>query len=83
MTGWEKAEARYDAWRTAAPSEPRYGWAEFEDYVADNPDCGWDPNDEDDLTAFIDMMEEEDGEAAIDRYEADRDDDDRAYWKGL
>lgn len=87
MTSWQVAEARYDAWRTAAPSEPRYGWAEFEEYVGDNPECGWDPNDEGDLTEFIDMMERDAAEAkadaAIDRIEADRADDDRDYWGGL
>ncbi|HEY7823028.1 MAG TPA: hypothetical protein VIG24_09355 [Acidimicrobiia bacterium] len=81
------AEARYDEWRTAAPPEPRYGWDEFAQWLTDNPDSSWDADSQDDLDAFIDMMEQQDadarGEAAAERAEADRDDDDRDYWGGL
>jgi hypothetical protein len=87
MTSWELVEAGFDAWRTAAPPEPRFGWDEFARWVDENPDTHWELDNEDHLTAFIEMMEREVEEAradaTIDRIEADRDDDDRDYWGGL
>jgi hypothetical protein len=80
---WERAEERYDAWRTGTPQEPRYGWDDFAAYIEANPECGWDPDDEDDLTEYIDMMNDAIGEAAADRAEARQGDDDRAYWGTL
>jgi hypothetical protein len=69
------------------PRDPRYGWEEFADYVAAKPDCGWDVDNDDHLTAFITMMEEADDEARLHRLLADEADrqraDDLTYWKGL
>jgi hypothetical protein len=80
---FDQAQERYDAWRTSAPTEPRYGWDDFAVYIENNPDCGWDPDDEDDLTEYIDMMLDERAEAAADRADADDRDDDFSFWSGL
>jgi len=69
------------------PRDPRYGWEEFADYIEANPACGWDVDDDDHLTAFIDMMEAADEEARIERRLADQIDreraDDIAFWATL
>lgn len=83
MNGWDRAYANYDAWRTAPPPEPKYDWDDFAQYVHDNPDCGWDEDNEDHYEAYVYMMEEAEAEALAERMEADRDGDDRAYWASL
>lgn len=84
---WGRAYANYDSWRTAAPPEPKYGWEEFELYVEDYPDCGWNTESEADYELFVEEMERREAEARAEalaeRMEDDRQADDEAYWASL
>jgi len=75
--------ASYDAWRTAGPPEPEHDWEDFERYIDEQPDCGWDPESEDDFYAYCEWRNEQRAEEIAERMTADRDDDDRAYWASL
>lgn len=85
---WDKVDRdRYDGWRTATPHDFDYDYDEFCDFVDANPSAGFDAESVHDYHRWAQMMKDEDdvarGEDAADRAEADRDDDDRAFWNGM
>lgn len=84
---WNRSWASYDSWRLAPPPEPKYDWDDFAQYVHDNPGCGWDPDDDSDLQAYAEMMEEQEAEARAESMAEDQAEaravDDEAYWSSL
>jgi hypothetical protein len=87
MIGLNDPFRDYDSWRLAGPPEPRYGIEEYDLYLDQHPDCGWDPDDMSHYELFVEMMElrdsERQGEIAAEAERRQRESDDLSYWNAL